>query len=71
MNVHQRVSNKVNAGHFQQSEKSGSVRTVVGMHRGSVAGGNLCPRAVAVRQRGNGFNKARLLVVNFITVYVD
>ena len=71
VNIHQWICDKVNAGHFQQTEKTGSIRAVVGMHRRGMAGGHALAHIVAMCQCRNGFNKAGLLIIDFVTVHVD
>ena len=36
-----------------------------------MAGGDSCAHSFTVRQGGNGFDKARLLIIDLITVNVD
>ncbi|MNG82807.1 hypothetical protein D3C79_415180 [compost metagenome] len=70
VNIDQRVSDKVDAGHFQQAEQPRSVSAVIGVHRGGMAGGHLGAHIQLQRQRRHGFDKARLLIVNLIAMYV-
>ena len=71
MNIDQRVGDKVNTGHFQQTKQARSIRPVIGVHCRSMAGGDSRAHAFTVRQGSNGFDKARLLVIDLITVNVD
>jgi len=71
MNIDQRIGNKVNAGHFQQAEQARSIRPVIRVHCGGVAGGDARAHSFTVRQRGNSFDKTRLLIVYLIAVNID
>ena len=70
VNVHQRVGDEVDAGHFQQAEQPRGVSAVVRVHRRGVAGGDFRSHLQLQRQRRHGLDEARLLVVDFIAVHV-
>lgn len=71
MNIHQRIGDKVDAGELKQAEQTRGISAIIGVHSGGMAGRYPRPYPRFQRQRGNGFNKARLLIVNFIAVNIQ
>lgn len=71
VDIDQRVSDEVNPRHLQQAEQARGVRTVVGVHGGSMAGGHARTDAGLVGQGSHRLDKPRLFVVNFIAMDIQ
>ncbi|MNI84601.1 hypothetical protein D3C73_1415200 [compost metagenome] len=70
VNIHQRIRDKVDTGHFQQPEQTRSISTIVRVHRCGMTGGHFRAHIQLQRQRGYGFDKTRLFVVNLIAMHI-
>ena len=68
--IDQRIRHEVDATHLEQAHQAQEVRIVVGVHCRRVRGGHSRPNPGLECARGQGFQPARGLVVDFVAVHV-